>query len=304
MNQILGNKETEISDKNDNIFDVDEANFVERVINASDKKIILVDFWAPWCGPCKQLTPALEDVVKESDNVVSLAKINVDENQQISAQLKIQSIPTVIAFKDKQIVNGFQGALPKNKILEFIEKIHGSPIKKNNKEFYIAISNLIENKKFEEAQNSIEDFISQNSQDEIAISLYIKCLKIQKKFEEIENFLNALSKEILSSELIKKELKSIELLKNSLKEPSVDILTSKFSNDPKNVTNLIKLSEKYFFEDQKKEAFELLLTNFVKYPKNDKEKLKKTLLNFFDALGNEHEQTKEYRKKLSSILFS
>ena len=120
MNQILGNTETEISDKNDNIFDGDEANFVERVINASDKKIILVDFWAPWCGPCKQLTPALEDVVKESDNVVSLAKINVDENQQISAQLKIQSIPTVIAFKDKQIVNGFQGALPKNKILEFI----------------------------------------------------------------------------------------------------------------------------------------------------------------------------------------
>ena len=75
----------------------------------------MVDFWAPWCEPCKQLGPLLEEIVKDSKGKIKLAKMNIDENQQLAAQLRIQSIPTVVAFKDKQIVNGFQGALPKKK---------------------------------------------------------------------------------------------------------------------------------------------------------------------------------------------
>ena len=95
-----------------NITDVNEADFDDQVVEASTSKLIVVDFWAPWCGPCKQLTPSLEKVVRGSSDKVSLVKINIDDNQQIAAQLRIQSIPTVYAFKNKEIVNAFQGVIP------------------------------------------------------------------------------------------------------------------------------------------------------------------------------------------------
>ena len=106
--------------ENNNIIDVNENDFNDLVIEASVNKLIVVDFWAPWCGPCKQLTPTLEKIINNSQNKVTLAKINIDENQQIAAQLRIQSIPTVYAFKDKQIVNAFQGVIPEKQIIEFL----------------------------------------------------------------------------------------------------------------------------------------------------------------------------------------
>lgn len=107
------------------IRDTTTAQFQADVIQASRQRTVLVDFWAPWCGPCKQLTPVLEKVVRESGGAVSLVKMNIDEHPSIPGQLGIQSIPAVIAFRDGKPVDGFMGAIPESQIREFIERVGG-----------------------------------------------------------------------------------------------------------------------------------------------------------------------------------
>ena len=109
----------------DAVKDVTTSSFAQDVIAESRRQPVLVDFWAPWCGPCKQLAPALEKAVHESGGRVKLAKMNIDEHPSIAGQLGIQSIPAVIAFRDGQPIDGFMGAIPESKIREFIDKVGG-----------------------------------------------------------------------------------------------------------------------------------------------------------------------------------
>src|SRR5262245_53296285 len=105
------------------IFDVGAADFEERVLRASLERPIIADFWAPWCGPCKQLTPVLESAVTAANGAVRLAKINIDENQELAQALRIQSVPTVFAFFQGRPVDAFQGAQPESAVKKFIEKL-------------------------------------------------------------------------------------------------------------------------------------------------------------------------------------
>lgn len=114
---------TSVPAADDLIQDVSEANFMEAVVDASQTTPVIVDFWAPWCGPCKTLGPALEAAVLEAKGAVKMAKVNVDENQMIAGQMRVQSIPTVYAFYQGQPIDGFQGALPGSEIKAFVERV-------------------------------------------------------------------------------------------------------------------------------------------------------------------------------------
>ena len=302
VQMVLDNKKN--MDNKDTIFDVNEADFAEKVIEKSNDVIILVDFWAPWCGPCKQLTPIIEEAIKEARGLAYLAKLNIDENQQIAAQLRIQSIPTVMAFHKKQIANAFQGVIPKTKIIDFIEKILGKPLPKNKEDFYKKIYKLIEKNNLDEAINSIEDFLSEDSNDVKTMSLYIDCLALSKKYNEVNSFVESLSENIINSNEIKKSIDKFKMLEKASKEPSLEILLSKYEEQPENIEGLIKLCDKYFFEKEYEQAFDLLVEAYSKLEEKNKEKIKKTLLKYFETLGNSHAQTKIYRRKLSSLLFS
>ena len=285
---------------NSNIIDVNENDFNDLVIEASLNKLIVVDFWAPWCGPCKQLTPTLEKIINNSQNKVTLAKINIDENQQIAAQLRIQSIPTVYAFKDKQIVNAFQGVIPEKQIIEFLEKCLGSKINEDFTEFFDQIKNLMSENKYEEAKDALLEFISTNPKETIAINQYLGCLIELKQFEEVDTFIQSLEKDVRDTEEIKQIIKKMEIIKKNESGPSIEELIDKLNKKPNDIDLIIEVADKYFSIQNYENSLDLLLKN---YPKN-REKIKNKMVEFFGVLGNSDEYTIKYRKKLSQVMFS
>ncbi len=283
-----------------NIIDINEAEFNDSVVEASTNKLIIVDFWAPWCGPCKQLTPILEKIIAKSANKITLVKINIDENQQIAGQLRIQSIPTVYAFKDKQIVNAFQGLLSEKQIVEFLEKSLGSKINEDFEEFYDQINLLISENNYDKAKDLLLDFITKNPKDIKAINLYLNSLIELKKFEEVDLFIDSLEDELKNKDEIRQVIKKIEIIKNNLSGPNIEELKIKLDKNPKDINTIIEIADKYFSVQDYEKSMDLLLKN---YP-NNKDIVKKKFVEFFEVLGNSNEFTILYRKKLSQLMFS
>ena len=286
--------------ENSNIIDVTETEFNDQVIEASESKLIVVDFWAPWCGPCKQLTPILEKIISKSGDKITLVKINIDENQQIAAQLRIQSIPTVYAFKDKQIVNAFQGVIPEGQIIEFIEKCLGSKINEDFTEFYNEIESAMAENKFEETKDTLLEFISKNSDEIKGICFYLECLIELKQFEEVEMFISSLEKDVQNKDEVKQVLKKMEIVKNNSSGPNINELLGKLESEPNNIDLILEISDKYFSMKEYENGMDLLLKN---YPKN-KDSIKNKMVEFFAVLGNTDQITIQYRKKLSQLMFS
>lgn len=285
---------------NENINEINENNFEEKVITASSSSLILVDFWAPWCGPCKQLTPILEKIINKANGKVKLVKINIDENKQIAGQLQIQSIPAVFAFKNGQPVDAFQGVIPEKKIIEFIEKCLGEKIHEDHAEFYESISVLFEKGEFQKSKESLESFLADYPDEFKSFALYIDCLGHLKQYKEATTFSESLSEEALSHNFIKSSLKKITIKNKNSEGPSLSDLLNDLEKKPDDLKIVLTLANKYFAENMLDEAFELLLINF----KKNREEIKSKFLEFFEALGNENKKTLEYRKKLSSIMFS
>ena len=284
------------------IIDINQDQFVEEVIEKSKTTPVIVDFWAPWCGPCKQLTPILENLVNKKNGKVILAKINVDENQGIAGQLNIQSIPTVYGFVEGKPVDAFQGAQPESKIEEMIDKLIDATPGNEIPKLLEEANNLFKDQKFEEAQKIYEALVGMDPGNPKVIGGLLRCLVQLKKYDDAKEMMDSLDDETLKNEEI---LKINKLLTNLDKDEGGDIEELKLlvTNDPNNKEKRFNLAEKYLSSSETELGFNELLIIFEKDPKWNDEAAKKKLLEYFDLLGFNDPNVLEARKKLSSLMF-
>jgi putative thioredoxin len=289
------------------IVDSDIASFNKDVIEASKTIPILVDFWADWCAPCKQLTPILETLVKSYNGQIKLVKIDTEKNQELSTQLQIQSLPTVYAFYEGQPIDGFSGAMPENEVKKFINKVIESSGGNKLEELKIAIEEaekLFHEENFESALDAFSNLLSAEANNAKIIAGYGKCLLKLERNEEVKELLEGLEEDMLNDKNIASLVALSELEKNN----KLAGLPEEYLNDvklnPNNHELRFKLAEAYLASNQKQEGINQLLIIVKKDRKWEEDKARKKIIELLNAFGEEDPITSETRIKLSTIIFA
>ena len=289
----------------DLIKDTTTDSFLADVMEASKTVPVIVDFWAPWCGPCKQLTPMLERLVKQYAGKVKLVKINVDENQELAMQFRVQSIPAVYGFKDGRPVDGFMGGLPENQLKQFIERLTGgggSPIDEALTE---AEAMLAAGEK-DEALALYQEVLDQDPANVKALGGVMRTYILLGQDGVARDLLAKLPDQVKSAPEIASVRATLELQDQAANSNAgeLEALEAKVAADPKDMQARLDLAMARFGAGDKEKAIEDLLEMVRRDRKWNDEAARKQLVKFFEAFGSADPLTLQGRRKLSAILFS
>jgi len=293
----------------DLIKDSNQNDFPQDVLDASMQVPVIVDFWAPWCGPCKQLGPLIEKVVKEAKGAVRLVKINVDESQALAGQLRIQSIPAVYAFFQGRPVDGFVGAQPESQLRQFVQRLAKmgaagqgpSPID----EALEAAEAAFAEGDYGAASAIFGQVLDHESDNAKAIAGLVRCSIATGDLAGAKEMLAGVTPEILKNPAVASAASQLELAEAGQKAAGqTQQLQARIDANPKDFEARHDLAIAQFAAGEREAAIDQLLEIFKANRAWNEEAARKQLVKFFEAMGPTDPLTLAGRRKLSSLMFS
>jgi putative thioredoxin len=284
--------------------DTTTQTFVKDVIEESKRQPVLVDFWAPWCGPCKQLTPVLEKAVKAAKGKVKLVKMNIDEHPAIPGQMGIQSIPAVIAFANGKPADGFMGALPESQVVAFLERLTKDSIGGEAQDLLKAADAALAEGDAAGAADLYAQILAEDSVNVPALGGLARCYVETGALDQARQTLDMVPENKRNDTTLAAARAALELAEQAKTLGPLSDLEQKVAANPLDHQARFDLALALNGNNRRLEALEHLIAIVKRDRKWNDDGARKQLVQFFDAWGPTDEATVEGRKRLSSILFA
>ena len=287
----------------DVIKDTTSASFKADVIDASRSTPVIVDFWASWCGPCKQLTPLIEKVVRSYGGKARLAKVNVDENQAIAAQLRVQSLPTVLAFRDGQPIDGFVGAQPESAIKAFVDRLVADDADLGLGELIKSAEDLLEQGDLQGAAEIFATVLQEDRSNAEALAGLASCYLRSGDATRAKQTLALVPPDKREVAVVRSVEAALLLAEKGSTAGDLSALKRRLEENSQDHQARFDLAVGLAAGEERGEALDLLLDLVRMDSQWNDEAARKQLLQFFDAWGPKEPLVTEGRRRLSSILF-